>query len=55
MSKRIFASVGMAAFVFLLYWVGGGNFERGFVLCIVSAYSAFLGYLVYFYSGWANE
>jgi hypothetical protein len=44
---RIFVSIAAAAFVIFLYWVGGGNFERGPGLMLSLVFASWFGALAY--------
>lgn len=55
MSKRLITSFAVFAFGMLLYWLGGGNFERGFGLAFNVGWSAICAMSVYFLLGGGYE
>lgn len=55
MSKRLITSLAIFAFGMLLYWLSGGNFERGFGLGWNVAWSTVCAMSAYCFSGGRHE
>lgn len=54
MTKRILIAVFSFAFILFVFWLGGGNFVRGYALAYWVVLATIVGFLAYLYFGWVE-